>query len=96
MSDALNIHGTRRTVVGGVLLARNHGLGVEKGAIGTSLDIVDAAGLEIDVKRARDVLARTGLGEEGRETTVRRRGGSFDEATVGLEKGVRSRWATTR
>lgn len=68
---------------------------MEKGAIGTSLDIIDAAGLEIDVKRARDMLARAGLGEEGREPAVRGRGGSFDETTVGLETKMRSQRVMT-
>ena len=43
---------------------------MEQRAIRTGLDIVDCAGLEVNVERAGDILARASLGEERRETTV--------------------------
>lgn len=60
----------RRTVVSGVLLASDHGLWVEEGAVGTSPYFIDDIGFEIDVKRARHVFAGTGLGEESAEARV--------------------------
>ena len=44
-------------VVGRILLAGDHVLGVEQAAIGASPDLVDDVGLEIAVDRARHVLA---------------------------------------
>lgn len=44
-------------VVGGILLASNHVLGVEETAVGASADLVDDVGLKIAVDSTRDVLA---------------------------------------
>lgn len=44
-------------VVGGILLARDHLLGVEEGAVGAGADLVDDVGLQIGVDGAGDVLA---------------------------------------
>lgn len=44
-------------VVGRILLARDHLLGVEEAAVGTGADLVDDVGLEIAVDGARNVLA---------------------------------------
>ena len=43
---------------------------MEERAIDARLDLVDDIGLEVDVERARDVLAGAGLGEEGAEAAV--------------------------
>jgi hypothetical protein len=49
--------------------------------------LVDDGRLKVDVDRARDVLARAGLGEEGAEAAVRVLlvGVLVDDATVGAE-----------
>lgn len=44
-------------VVGCILLARNHLLGVEEASVGAGADLVDDVGLEIAVDGARNVLA---------------------------------------
>jgi hypothetical protein len=44
-------------VVRGILLAGDHLLGVEEGAVGAGADLVDDIGLEIAVDGARNVLA---------------------------------------
>jgi hypothetical protein len=44
-------------VVGRILLAGDHVLGVEKGSVGTGADLVDDVGLQIGVDGTRDVLA---------------------------------------
>lgn len=44
-------------VVGSILLASDHHLGVEKVAVSTGADFIDDIGLEIAVDGARDVLA---------------------------------------
>jgi hypothetical protein len=44
-------------IVRGILLARDHLLGVEEGSIGAGTDLVDDIGLEIAVDRARDIFA---------------------------------------
>lgn len=44
-------------VVGGILLAGDHLLGVEQRAVGTSADLIDDIGLEIAVDGTGDVLA---------------------------------------
>lgn len=48
---------TTRVVVGCILLASDHLLGVEEGAIGAGADFVDDVGLEIAVDGARDIFA---------------------------------------
>lgn len=40
---------TPLTVVGGVLLAGDHGLGVEERAVGTSADLVNDIRLQVDL-----------------------------------------------
>lgn len=45
-------------VVGSILLASDHHLGVEKVSVGAGSDLVDDIGLEIAVDGAGDVLAR--------------------------------------
>lgn len=42
---------------------------MEKLAVASGADLVDGRGVEIDEERTRDVLAATGLGEEGLEGT---------------------------
>lgn len=46
-----------RVVVRGVLLARDERLGVEESLVGSGADLVDHSGLEVNVDRARHVLA---------------------------------------
>ena len=48
---------TPLTVVGGILLAGDHLLGVEELAVGTSSNLIDDIGLQVDVDCARHVLA---------------------------------------
>jgi hypothetical protein len=50
---------TTGVVVGGILLASDHELGVEKVAVGTGADLIDDVGLEIAVDGTGDVLALT-------------------------------------
>lgn len=72
------------TVVGGVLLSSDHCLRVEKGAVGTGLDLLNDTRLKIDIERARHVLARTRLREESRETTVAASGLACINTTIWL------------
>jgi hypothetical protein len=46
-------------VVGRILLAGDHVLGVEQGAVGAGADLVDDVGLQVGVDGAGDVLALT-------------------------------------
>lgn len=61
---------SKLTVVGGILLAGDHGLWVEEGAEGTRPNFVNHIRLKIDVERSRDVLARGRLGEESAEAFI--------------------------
>ena len=84
MLNAQHDHQHGLTVVGRILLSRNHRLRVEQGPVGTRLDVVDGARLKIDVKRAGDVLARTRLGEERRKAAVAVRRRALSGTTVRL------------
>ena len=53
------------TVVRSVLFSCQHCFRVEKGSIGASLDLVDNTRLQVDVERARDILAGARLRKEG-------------------------------
>ena len=44
-------------VVGGILLARDHHLGMEEVAVGAGANLVDDVGLEVTVDGARNILA---------------------------------------
>jgi hypothetical protein len=57
--DQLLSHGVVATgvVVGGILLAGDHQLGVEEGPVGASADFVDDVGLEISVDGSGDIFA---------------------------------------
>lgn len=48
---------TTGVVVGGILLASDHELGVEEVTVGTGTGLIDDVGLEVAVNGARDVLA---------------------------------------
>eukprot|EP00976_Prorocentrum_cordatum_P072379 1180690-Prorocentrum_minimum.AAC.2 len=61
---------TTGEVVGGILLAGDQLLGVEQLTVGTSADLIDHGGLEIEEHAAGHVLAGTGLGEEGVERII--------------------------
>lgn len=68
-------------VVGSILLATDKHLRVEKRAIGTSADLVDRRGVQINEERSRNMLAAAGLVEESLEGT---------RVTDILEAGVRT------
>ena len=70
---------TTGEVVGGILLTRDELLGVEELSVGTSADLIDDGGLEIEEDGTGDVLASTSLGEEGVESII--------TATNGLVRG---------
>lgn len=72
------------TVIGSVLFSTNHSLRVEKRSIGTCLDLVDSARLEINVQRPRNVFSCSSFGEKGGESAVVLRFGSFNEASIWL------------
>lgn len=57
---------------------------MEQRAVGTGLDVVDCTRLKIDVERARNILARTGLGEKRREAAIAVGLRVLRGATVGL------------
>merc|ERR1719460_1789635 len=59
-----------RIVVGRVLLARDQLLRVVELAVGARADLIDDRRLEVDEDRARHVLARARLREEGVEGIV--------------------------
>ena len=85
MLNAQHDHQHGLTVVGRILLSRNHRLRVEQGPVGTRLDVVDGARLKVDVERAGNVLARTSLREESRETTIVVGARSLGGATIRLK-----------
>jgi len=61
---------TTGEVVGGILLTRDELLGVEELSVGTSTDLIDNGGLEIEEDGSGDVLTGTSLGEEGVESII--------------------------
>ena len=61
---------TSGEVVGGILLSRDELLWVEKLSVGSGSDLIDNGGLEIEEDGSWDVLASTGLREEGVESVV--------------------------
>jgi hypothetical protein len=60
---------------------------VEQGTICSGFDFIDDVGLEIDKESAGDMLARPGLGEEGREAAIIVRWRIRFETTVRLQDG---------
>ena len=61
---------TSGEVVGGILLTGDELLGMEQLSVGTGSNLIDDGGLEIEEDGSGDVLASTGLGEEGVEGIV--------------------------
>jgi hypothetical protein len=61
---------TAGEVVAGILFTRDQLLGVEELTVGASADLVNDGGLQIDEDTAGNVLAGTGLGEEGVERVI--------------------------
>lgn len=57
---------------------------MEEGPVWTGLHVVNDARLEVDVEGTRDVFPAAGLGEEGRETTVRGGWRALGKATIRL------------
>ena len=57
-------------VVGGILLAGDQLLGVEKLSVGTGSDLIDDSGLEINEDGSGNMLSSASLGEEGVERVV--------------------------
>jgi hypothetical protein len=77
---------TTSVVVGGILLAGDHLLGVVKLAVSTSADLIAHSGLEIDQDGTRNVLAGTSLGEEGVEGVIATADGFVGRhLTIGLD-----------
>ena len=74
MSSDNEIH----TVVSSILLAGDHGLRMEEGAVCSVLDLVNDIGLQIDVEGARDVLSGASLCLHKRECQK-----IFDKAVKG-------------
>lgn len=58
------------TIIGGVFLAGDHGLGMEERPVRSDLDIVYNARLKIRIDGTRDVFSASGLGKESRETVL--------------------------
>ena len=61
---------TTGVVVGGILLSGDELLWVEELSVGSGSDLVDNGRLEIKEDGSWDVLASTGLGEEGVESII--------------------------
>jgi hypothetical protein len=77
---------TTGEVVRGVFLAGDELLGVEELAVGTSADLIDHSGLEIDEDATGHVLASTSLREEGVESIITAADGLVrGHLTVGLD-----------
>jgi hypothetical protein len=57
-------------VIGSILLAGDQLLGVEQLPVGTSADLINHSGLEVQEDTAGDVLPSTSLREEGVEGIV--------------------------
>jgi hypothetical protein len=77
---------TTGEVVGGILLTGDELLGVEELSVGTSADLIDDGGLEIEEDATWDVLTGTSLGEEGVESVVTTTDGLIGwHLTVGLD-----------
>jgi hypothetical protein len=77
---------TTSIVVGGILLTTDQLLGVEKVTVFTSSDLIDRRGVKIDEEGSRNILAASGLGEEGLERAGVANIGSIGvRSTVGAE-----------
>jgi len=61
---------TTSEVVGGIFLTRDELLRMEELSVGTSSNLIDDGGLEIEEDASGDVLASTSLGEEGVEGII--------------------------
>lgn len=72
-------------VVGGIFLSADQQLGVEELAVRAGANLVDGRGVEIDEKRAGNMLAVAGLSEEGLERATL---ANFLEAGVGATIGT--------
>jgi hypothetical protein len=57
---------------------------MEEAPVRARPDLIDHIGLQIDVERPRNVLARGGLREESAEAIIVSRRRSFDQTTVRL------------
>lgn len=73
------------TVVGGILLASDHGLRMEQRAVCSVLDLVNDIGLQIDVQRAGNMLSGPSFCLHKRRVRF-----FFDKAGKGAE-GMRQR-----
>ena len=58
---------------------------MEETPVCAASDLIDDVGLEVNVERARHVLARRGLREESAEAIVVSRGRALNETTIGLK-----------
>jgi len=61
---------TTSEVVGSILLTRDELLWVEELSVGTSSNLIDNGGFEIEEDTTRNVLTSTSLGEEGVESII--------------------------
>lgn len=52
-------------IIGRILLAADQQLGVEKGTVITSTDLVDRGGVQVNEDGSRDVFTAASLGEDG-------------------------------
>lgn len=56
--------GSGLTIICGVFLAGDHGLGMEERLVRANLHIIDNAWFEVHVDGTRDVFSSSGLGKE--------------------------------
>jgi len=77
---------TTGEVVGSILLSGDELLGVEQLSVGTSADLIDDGGFQVEEDAAGNVLAGTSLGEEGVESIITTTDGLVGwHLTVGLD-----------
>jgi hypothetical protein len=60
---------------------------MEEGPVGTSSNLIDDIGFEIDVKGPGNMFSRAGFREEGGEAAIVLRWRPLDDATIGLGNG---------
>jgi len=77
-------------IVGGILLASNHMLRVEKTAVGTSSDLIHDIGLKIAVNGARNIFA---LACDANELAIERHNLQLDWCLPVSEKKVLNPWS---
>lgn len=76
---------TIRTVASSIFLASNESLGMEEAPIWAIPHFIDDVGLQINVERARYMLASGSLREKSAEAIIVLGGRAFDDAAIGLK-----------